>query len=68
VVASVVLVEIRSTCEEDRGYDGPVDGSPSYALFFFPFLLSFEPCICWINLHDLYCLANKEVRLGTPIL
>jgi hypothetical protein len=44
VVLSVVLVGIRATFEEERGYepvdglDGPADGSPSHSLFFFPFL------------------------------
>jgi hypothetical protein len=52
VVASVVLVEFRATFEEERRYgpvdglDEPADSSPSHALFFFPFLFSFQPCIC----------------------
>jgi hypothetical protein len=55
VVASVVCsIGIRVTCEESG--DGPGDGSPLHALFFF---FSFQPFIFWINLYDLYRLGKN---------
>jgi hypothetical protein len=52
VVASVVLVEIRATFEEERGYgpadglNGPPDNSPPcHVLFLFSIFFSFQPSI-----------------------